>query len=452
VRREVIGVKCTFPDGRFVYENLDEAWDAWHRRDLAYPKWDVSFSSACSVMWDEPKRPKWLVVLGYIVAAIVGIANLAVMFSILFALPAWFTDKWPVFKSQIKESAKLIYNSLFPAGSTVHKALNWISEKYQAWIKPALTWVHDQVTNLINTVNELYGMTVKNLVDIYNNIFGWVDALRKTVNGVLDNVGAIATVLGLDPNGKLAQWKQEFNEFLDKWFVDWFDKILNKISEYVGPVLTKVNELGVAITNVTDMLITRFGPAEDFVKDMNTGSAVDEVDTADAIDTTTQHPPEETTPAGEEAAKEYKPEPEKESAFDRLMDKYAAKIYNTAEKFMDMVDASIDLTEEEIKQSSWMQLYYPDDDVLALDEGSFANDFFLYLLGDLNFADLMRYHWKEVIFHQKRFNTRQEAIDYYSEIWQEMERSGVPERKIEKAKKKDMKRINDMFPVPERGF
>jgi len=450
MRRKIIGYRCYFWDGRHDFPDRDSAYSYWRK---APPRWDVPFSSACTPIWDERKGlgvlEKIIKVFAIIFGAAVSIVTVA---TVIIALPAFFATAVPAILADIKLALKLIYQSILPEQGLLRKLFNGIGNVVNNYVVPTLKWTFGKVKELSGAIYQSYTLTIGGIVQTYDSLFGWVDSLRVKVNGILDNTNAIADVLGLDPNGKIEKLKQDFNELLDKWFVSWFDKILTKIDEAVGPILTKISEIEAFASNIYTTLTDVFTPAKRFVDDMNTGSAVDEVDTADAIDTTTQHPPEETTPAGEEAAKEYEPEPEKESAFDRLMDKYAAKIYNTAEKFMDMVDASIDLTEEEIKQSSWMQLYYPDDDVLALDEGSFANDFFLYLLGDLNFADLMRYHWKEVIFHQKRFNTRQEAINYYSEIWQEMERSGVPERKIEKAKKKDMKRINDMFPVPEREF
>lgn len=447
MRRKIIGYHCYFGDYP-DYESAYRAYLAWRK-----PGTDVRFSAACEVMWDEPNKDGLLAKILRVFAIIFGAAvSIVVIATAIVALPAFFASAVPAMLADIKLALKMIYQSILPAQGLLRKLFDGINGLITNYILPTLKWTFGKVKELSSAIYQSYTLTIGGIVQTYDSLFGWVDGLRVKVNGILDNTNAIADVLGLDPNGKIEKLKQDFNELLDKWFVDWFDKILTKIDEAVGPILTKIGEIEAFASNILTTITDVLTPATTFVGDMNTGSYEEEDDVQDSIDTTTQHPPEEETEASKEVSKPYEPEKEKESVFDEIMDRYATRIYKVTDKFMSMVDENIEFTVSEMQGASWLQTYGADKDVSELEEGDYADDFLLFLLGDITFGEMMKLHWPDILFGVHRYKSREEALNDLAEKEKMLRDSDIPEEKIQRIHDREMKRINKKFPVPERSF
>jgi len=412
---------------------------------LSIQDWPQGAKDEYAATWTKEiiRKEGLLEKIAHIVAYIfMFIAFVIMMMGLWPLLVNMFVAVLPFIWSVIKVVLRATYKVGEFVFTGIKGVVNWLVDAYQNVVKPLLTKLDNAVSAIVDKFNWFYGTAIGSIVDVYSKLFGWVDTLRTTVNGLLDNVGSIAEILGLDPDGKIRKLSQDFNDLLNSLFVDWFDAILITIDDVTSPIRKTFNELGAAVTNIVSTIKVTLGPSEKLTRQQLGMSHAAEEETGNVVIAAEEEHPEEEPEDIREVYEPEKPVGVAEGKFDTVINKFCGWLYGKADEYYPMIDKVIDDTIEEIVKGDWNLLYVYDQDIADLDEGSFGNLFLTWMMGDLTFGEVMSGHWGEALFGIKQWRTRAEANAYFEEIYERMREVGYSEKQIDRRRKRDQKLID----------
>jgi hypothetical protein len=345
--------------------------------------------------------------IAIVIAVVLAIAALVVFVP---AIIAFFTTVLPVIIAQLQALAVFVYTKLAQAFPLLDKAVKGLQNVYDRWVKPTLEKVEGAITSITDSFEKVYHMTVGGIVDVYNNLFGWVDDLRVKVNGMLDKATGIAAVFDEKLAGRIQAVKQDFNSFLDKAFVDWFDRAMKKIYEVTGPIMTKVGELSAVFTERIDYVKNIVEKADRIISSaFITPTRLSDETVLDT--TTTEAHTYQRKSAGGEGI--YTPEPIVEQIKKTIEDKWFDDILRVIKQEKpsryDMIKKGIQHCLNLITGQTEVWEYYVDDEVKAFEGDITAGDLDVvsHYAELYNAADEPQPTWKDKLkmwldFRQKR--------------------------------------------------
>jgi len=385
-----------------------------------------------------------------VAAALVIIA--LVLAPIVTAIAAAISTVIPYLSAAVSAIGKWVWGIGSKVLPLVKKGLNALETAYNTWVKPALTSVIGAVKAIKEALNKTYTITIGTVTKTYNTLFGWVGGVQATFNEIMDKTKSLISVVDKKTADKIDKFQRQVNETIQKYTSDIFDKVINKINEIVTPILKQVNDFTAAVTNKLSIVDNTFNDMKKYAEVISPNPYIMDGETTQELDTATRHA-EEPIPPPPETEEVITPKPvEKETAFDRIIERWTSSILKDTEDVMGMVEQSINAAVNDIDKETFLLPMSIDKDVSELQEGNVDDDILLWLMGEISLGTVIKHHWADVLFHQRRPKTRQEAINYMNDRIQEMREQGLPEETIEDYRNNEMNRINKKFGVPERGF
>ncbi len=341
---------------------------------------------------------------------------------------------------------KYLWGAVKPFFDKFKPILSKVADAYDRWIKPTLEKLEGQIHKVVETFNKIYGTTVGSIVDVYQKLFGWVDDLRATVNGILDKTTGLAAVFDQKLADKIQALKQDFNETLDKLFVDWFDKVLEKINEIAAPILNKIGEIEAVFTEKIDAVKNFFQSTKRFSERMQTGPLVQEDEDEIQIMDATKESEEETERTIEIYARIEEEKPPRKTRWQIWLERFTSwLLYNTAD-IMDTVRETIDNTVKEIAAELYSFDMRIPPELQALPEGEYGEDILKWAYGEMSLRQLIGKHWRQIFFDSNAPSNCQEALEQLVERLEMLKLSGVSEEKRWRIYHREVKRINRRFP------
>lgn len=394
----------------------------------------------------------WQKILQIIAVIFGSLAILAAIIALFYVIVAAVTVTVPFLVGVVKGLATFVYGVVKGFISVFKPIIQGLKNLYDNWIEPTLTWVQNKVTQLTDAIYKVYDLTVGGIVDTYNSLFGWVGGVQARLNDLFDKTASIVAIFNKDLADKIKKVQDDMNDFVYKYTAEWYDKILTKIAEYTGPILKQVGEIQSFFTLGVDKTKALFertvGLADNFLSRTYEEEDDAELEVYDATERVGEEVPEEA------ARIEERPPEVKETEWDRVMMPFVSRIA-TPERTADIMSMAYDTIEATVKDvaEEAMFLYAViDKDVEELKELDVDPDVIAWSMGEITFGTLLKRHWAEILFDVQVPRSREAAIEQMEESTQIMRESGIREKKIERFRERQMKRINKKFPVSERGF
>jgi len=341
---------------------------------------------------------------------------------------------------------KYLWGAVKPFLDKFKPILSKVADAYDRWIKPTLEKLEGQIHKVVETFNKIYGTTVGSIVDVYQKLFGWVDDLRATVNGILDKTTGLAAVFDQKLADKIQALKQDFNETLDKLFVDWFDKVLEKINEIAAPILNKIGEIEAVFTEKIDAVKNFFQSTKRFSDRIQTGPLVQEDEDEIQIMDATKESEEDAERTVEIYVRIEEEKPPRKTRWEVWLERFTSWLISEVEDIMDTVKATIDYTVEEIaKETYGFAVFWPAE-LDELKETEYGEDVLKFINGEMSLRHLIGKHWRQMLFDSTAPSNCHEAVEQLVERMELLKASGYSDERRWRIYRREVKRINRRFP------
>lgn len=373
-----------------------------------------------------------LKIIKIIVCAIGIILLLVILWPVVMAVISVVTSIIPGVIAAVNWLVGLVMKVIKPVLDLLKPAFDALKSVYDNWVKPVLTKVQGTVDLVRDNVYKVYNLTIGGVTQTYNNLFGWVDGLQTQFNGFADRVIGMVSVVDQKAADRLDAMRGDVNRTIDKYSSDLFDKVITKINETAGPILTKVDEFAAAVNEKLQHALDLGEKASNYADTLaRTSEAMPET-TGPVVLYTEERSDQAYEDFQEEAAKPTPPPPPKKTVWDAMFEGWIPFVEEGIISLMKDAEKTIDANIEEIYKDSCNFVTLFSKDVDALKEGEAYDDLVRVLIGDMSIIEYIRVHWKEIvkgmIWGQGKELTPQDD-DYWAKRYDELRKRGVEKKK-----------------------
>jgi len=337
-----------------------------------------------------------LKIIKIIVCAIGIILLLVILWPVVMAVISVVTSIIPGVIAAVNWLVGLVMRVIKPVLDLLKPAFDALKNIYDNWVKPVLTKVQSTVDLVRDNVYKVYNLTIGGVTQTYNNLFGWVDGLQTQFNGFADRLIGLVSVVDQKAADRLDAMRGDVNRTIDKYSSDLFDKVITKINETAGPILTKVDEFAAAVNEKLQHALDLGERSTSYLDGLTALPHTAEEASQPVIMATEAQSDRNYEEASKPAEMLQEKKVEKKTVWDVMFERWFPFKEKDTVWFMEEMEAWVD----EMVQNMYIGGFAPTAtlfrDVESLVEGELNDDMLRWMIGEITFGEFLHLHAKEI--------------------------------------------------------